>query len=397
MTMHPITNLLKRLQDGEALNEAERAALDQWADAAPENKALVAEISSGLIPVQDILFFKEHEEQLDRSFDKLVTQYMEGSEEIRHRVSPFRNWMRIAAAAAAIMLLAGAAWYFWKPVKVTDHPDDQIAALNIPAGKQGAVLTLSDGSQVVLDSITGGVVAQQGGTSITLQNGLLEYNPEKNGEQPVVFNTMSTPRARQFQMMLPDGTRVWLNAASSIRFPARFTGNSREVAITGEVYFEVAKNDKAPFRVQVSDIATIDVLGTHFNVNAYETTGGISTTLLDGKVKVSGNSIQETMVLKPGQQAVLDQQQIRLLKNVNTDQVMAWKNGVFNFEGITLEDFMKEVGRWYDVEVTVSKGVPQIEFQGEMSRDISLKDLMSSLEKFGVRYRMEGKQLIILP
>lgn len=397
MTMHPITNLLKRLQDGEALNEAERAALDQWAEAAPENKALVAEISSGLIPVQDILFFKEHEEQLDKSFDKLVTQYMEGSEQIRHLVSPFRKWMRIAAAAAAIMLLAGAAWYFWKPVKVTDHPDDQIAALNIPAGKQGAVLTLSDGSQVVLDSITGGVVAQQGGTSITLQNGLLEYNPEKNGEQPVVFNTMSTPRARQFQMMLPDGTRVWLNAASSIRFPARFTGNSREVAITGEVYFEVAKNDKAPFRVKVGNIATIDVLGTHFNVNAYETTGGISTTLLDGKVKVSGNSIQETMVLKPGQQAVLDQQQIRLLKNVNTDQVMAWKNGVFNFEGITLEDFMKEVGRWYDVEVTVSKGVPQIEFQGEMSRDISLKDLMSSLEKFGVRYRMEGKQLIILP
>lgn len=397
MTMHPITNLLKRLQDGEALNEAERAALDQWAEAAPENKALVAEISSGLIPVQDILFFKEHEEQLDKSFDKLVTQYMEGSEQIRHLVSPFRKWMRIAAAAAAIMLLAGGAWYFWKPVKVTDHPDDQIAALNIPAGKQGAVLTLSDGSQVVLDSITGGVVAQQGGTSITLQNGLLEYNPEKNAEQPVVFNTMSTPRARQFQMMLPDGTRVWLNAASSIRFPARFTGNSREVAITGEVYFEVAKNDKAPFRVQVSDIATIDVLGTHFNVNAYETTGGISTTLLDGKVKVSGNSIQETMVLKPGQQAILDQQQIRLLKNVNTDQVMAWKNGVFNFEGITLEDFMKEVGRWYDVEVTVSKGVPQIEFQGEMSRDISLKDLMSSLEKFGVRYRMEGKQLIILP
>ncbi len=185
-------------------------------------------------------------------------------------------------------------------------------------------------------------------------------------------------------------------AASSIRFPARFPGNEREVSITGEVYFEIVKNDKAPFRVQIAGKAVVDVLGTSFNVNAYEPEVQISTTLLEGTVKMSDID-QQAAMLKPGQQAVLGDRQMKLLNKVNTDQVMAWKNGVFNFDGITLESFMKEVGRWYDVEVVISKGTPNIEFQGEMSRDISLKDLTSSLEKFGVHYRMEGKKMIILP
>lgn len=397
MTMYQQTDLLKRLLDGENLNEEENQRLEQWADQAEENRALLTEIRSGWIPSKDILFFHENESRLQQAFGKLVKEYAEAPEILQHRVSPFRKIMKIAVAAAVALLLVGGAWYLWWPDKITKEPQPKpLAVLDIPAGKQGAVLTLDDGSQLVLDSITGGIVASQGGTNITLQNGLLEYDPNKTTTQQILYNTMSTPKARQFQLLLPDGSRAWLNAASSIRFPTRFTGNTREVSITGEVYFEIVKNDKAPFRVQIAGKALVDVLGTSFNVNAYEPDEQISTTLLEGSVKMSNND-QQAAVLKPGQQAVLGDRQIKLLNNVNTDQVMAWKNGVFNFDGITLESFMKEVGRWYDVDVVISKDAPNIEFQGEMSRDISLKDLMSSLEKFGVHYRVEGKKIIILP
>jgi ferric-dicitrate binding protein FerR (iron transport regulator) len=205
-------------------------------------------------------------------------------------------------------------------------------------------------------------------------------------------------------LSLPDGTKVWLNAASSIRFPTAFTSEKREVKVTGEAYFEVTRNAKAPFLLIVNDTAEVQILGTHFNVNAYPDEHLIKTTLFEGSVKVGwlGN---KGVILKPGQQAGMQQgKEIQApgIKVTNLDastqeSVLAWKNGFFNFEGATLAEIMRQVARWYDIDVEFEKGVQNIEFVGEMSRDASFSDFLVALDKSEIHYKLEGRKLTIKP
>lgn len=202
-------------------------------------------------------------------------------------------------------------------------------------------------------------------------------------------------------MQLPDGTRVWLNAASSIRYPIIFTGPERQVQMTGEAYFEVAKSKGQPFKVNVIDRAEVAVLGTHFNINAYKVDGGIDATLLEGAVQVAirGDSLSKhktKVVLTPGQQAQVADK-IHVVPHADTDKIMAWKNGLFNFEGAGLQEVMSQLERWYDIEVLFENGVPDIEFEGKITRDVSLNELLPALKKMGVSYRLEGRTLTILP
>ncbi|MRG47929.1 DUF4974 domain-containing protein [Chitinophaga sp. SYP-B3965] len=293
--------------------------------------------------------------------------------------------------AAAIVFLLGASFYFWSENK----PQSTVASKEnkIEPGKKGAILTLANGEEVVLDTLGNGLITTQNGAKVLLQNGQLAYDPTGNGNMEIVYNTIKTPNGREFQVRLPDGTIVWLNAASSLRYPTLFTGKERKVEITGEAYFEVATDADMPFRVNVNNKVNIEVLGTHFNVNAYDNEHSLNTTLLEGAVRV------QSVVLKPGQQAqVAEGETVKVVNNVNLETVMAWKNGLFNFENKSLEEVMRQLERWYDLEVVYEKGIPDIKFGGEMSRDMDLAGLLKSLEASKVHFRLEeGRKLIVLP
>ncbi|MGN6420687.1 MAG: FecR family protein [Pseudobacter sp.] len=318
-----------------------------------------------------------------------------------HRIHFLRRW----GWAAAVLLLLTAGTYFWRSGLKDKQPDTGIAQskTDIAPGRDGAILTLADGRKVVLDSLGNGTIANENGTEVVLNNGQLLYADNEKGETGVQqYNTMQTPKGRQFNVTLPDGTRVWLNAASSITFPTAFDGNERRVLITGEAYFEVAGNKAKPFFVKIKDKAEVQVLGTSFNVNGYADEPRISTTLLEGSVRMnSNNSLSESSVmLKPGQQAQLENNGSKTLsvKQADIDKVMAWRYGAFNFEGASLQEVMRQLTRWYDIEVVYETGIPDIHFVGEMSRDISLAGVLKALEATNVHFRLENnRRLIVQP
>lgn len=334
----------------------------------------------------------------DKTLLPLLERSLQGDKVHRPvRVLP-RRWLGLAAASVILLLAAGA--YFWMVNKNTPPPNTEAKNTVITPGRQGAILTLANGSQVVLDSLGNGVIAQQNGASLVLTNGQLAYTPAENNSGEMVFNTISTPKGRQFQVTLPDGTQVWLNAASSIRYPTTFSGNERKVEVTGEAYFEVTKNAEMPFRVNVNNKAEIKVLGTHFNVNAYENEKTVATTLLEGHVQVGIFHEHETesghVILQPGEQAqIAGTPGIKVIKNANIDKAIAWKNGLFYFEGASLAEIMRQLERWYDIEVVYENGIPHIEFEGEMTKDVSLSGLLAMLGKTELHFRIEGRKLII--
>jgi ferric-dicitrate binding protein FerR (iron transport regulator) len=231
---------------------------------------------------------------------------------------------------------------------------------------------------------------------VKVQAGRLIYEG-KEGE--AVFNTMSTPRGRQYQLSLPDGSGVWLNAGSSIRFPTVFKDNRREVSITGEVYFEVIKNASSPFLVNMENGTKIEVLGTRFNVNAYNNENSINTTLLDGSVRIITSADKAGVELKPGQQAQVERNtngNVHVLTNIDTEKVTAWKNGSFNFEGSTLEEVLRQIERWYDIKVVYNSSNPGFKFRGGMYRNVNFSDVLQVLKGMGVKYEWDGKTLTIL-
>lgn len=312
-------------------------------------------------------------------------------------------WRRWGWAAAAILLLATGTAFLWMHRQQPVKPDSRrplAITTDIMPGKTGAVLTLSDGRQLVLDTLPEGVVATQNGSRVVLKKGQLVYDMTGQIAAAVAYNTMTTPKGRQFHMLLPDGSGVWLNAASSITYPTVFTGGERQVAITGEAYFEVAKNTTMPFRVKVNKHAEMDVLGTSFNVNAYPEEVSIHTTLLEGAVWVNKNNpAGNGVLLKPGQQARIvpeaNGETVMVYDNVDTDKVIAWKNGLFNFEDASLDEVLRQVGRWYDVEIVYEKGIPRIEFGGKLNRNKTLSAVIQALGDAGVHCRLEGRTLII--
>jgi len=193
---------------------------------------------------------------------------------------------------------------------------------------------------------------------------------------------------------LPDGTQVWLDAASSITYPTVFSGKDRKVSITGQAYFEVVKDKSKPFHVSVNNM-DVEVLGTHFNINAYSDEASINTTLLEGSVKINAGNAN-TIVLRSGQQAQVGNQ-LKVVENANPEQVMAWKNGLFNFEGADIKTVLRQLGRWYDVEIVYKGEIPYRKFGGEVSRQLTLAQVLRLLQKVGISYTIEGKKLIVLP
>lgn len=313
-------------------------------------------------------------------------------------VTPLRRrkpWL--AAAAVALLLLSAGGFWLGREKRqpIAQQPSRQPLVADVLPGGNKAVLTLGDGRTITLDSSGNGVLAQQGNMKIIKQaNGELAYEQAGQGQAEVLFNTMRTPRGGEYRLTLPDGSRVWLNAASSITYPTAFTGESREVSITGEAYFEVAKQAGKPFRVKAGAM-NVEVLGTHFNINAYTEEKTVKTTLLEGAVKIAAAG-KETL-LKPGQQAGLQGNgSLQVKSDVNLDEVVAWKNGLFQFNDADMPAVMRQLENWYDVKVIYEGKVPERSFGGAMQRSLPLTGVLKILEENDVKFRLEGRNLIVM-
>jgi ferric-dicitrate binding protein FerR (iron transport regulator) len=306
-------------------------------------------------------------------------------------------WWKIAAVAAAVVLVAGLGYLmvFKKQGKETELVNTREPHNDVKAPfNNKATIVLSNGQQVLLDSAGNGQLAIQDNVKLLkLENGKIVYEPIP-GETATnkQFNTLQNPRgSKVIDLMLADGSHVWLNTGSSVTYPVAFSNDERKVTVTGEAYFEVAHDASRPFIVKKADME-VTVLGTHFNVNAYDDENSIRVTLLEGAVKVKKGQTSE--MLSPGQQAQINAG-IAVANTVDTEAVIAWKNGYFHFGNTSVAELMKQLARWYDIDIVYMGQVPQREFGGEISRNANLSQVLNILNESNVKCRLEGRKLII--
>ena len=312
-------------------------------------------------------------------------------------------YLRWIAAAAILIAAFGVGFFLFQ--KSTILSNAYLAQKNVVqdvlAGGNRATLTLANGTKLILDSAANGNLTNQENVNIIkVEDGQLAYQTFGN-RTAQAYNTISTPRGGNYQLTLSDGTKVWLNAESSLRFPASFFGNERRVDLIGEAYFEVAKDTAKPFRIRIAQQGEVKVLGTHFNINSYKDESTVNTTLLEGSIEFSVNKFKKTgfkIKLVPGQQAELNKQgELTLHDNIDLEQVVAWKNGSFAFKNADLKTIMRQVMRWYDVEVVYAKNVPERTFTADISRAKNLNAMLKILELSNIHFKLEGKKITVMP
>lgn len=336
----------------------------------------------------------------------------------KKNIKKLNLWKKVAAAVL-ILIIGGAGSYLFIRKNSVSKQMMQAAQIThdiLPGGNK-ATLTLSNGKTIILNKANNGMLASAGNMKvIKVNNGMLAYQQEEAGtnqrskikDQRLEMNTLAVPRGGQYQLTLSDGTKVWLNAASSIRYPVAFTGKERVVEVTGEAYFEVAKNVDMPFIVKTlsplgggREGAVVQVLGTHFNVNAYDDEGIVKVTLLEGLIKVQlENSSRQSAIVHPGEQAQLNKAgAIRLVKDADVNDAVSWKNGFFSFRNDNLEEVLRKLSRWYDVDVVYDPGVNnQQQFSGRIDRDLTLSQVLKGLTLTQAHFKIEAnRKLEILP
>lgn len=380
-----------------ACSPEEAAELFRYFGEAGANRLLLKQLQqqfnqSLLYPYPDM-----PEEQRQRMEERLLRQINPAKP-----IPLYRNKWWQMAAAVALLVICGSI-YLWH-----SHPAAQAPAITtaqpivanpqVVPGTNKAVLTLSDGSTVALDSTGNSMLAMQGSARIRQQGGSLVYDVAGANTSPA-YNTIHTPRGGQYKLVLSDGSRVWLNAASSLRFPAAFAKGERVVQLNGEAYFEINEDAKRPFRVELNNNQSIMVLGTHFNVMAYDDEQAVRTTLLAGKVKVTRDHFSE--LLQPGQQATLNKHKpgIDIAGHVNLEEVMAWKNGMFQFEGNDIHTVMRQISRWYNTNVVFAPRVNEnAHFWGAISRNADISEVLQVLEMTEeVHFKIENGIINVLP
>jgi len=309
------------------------------------------------------------------------------------------QFTRLAAAAAILVFLLMGLYFV-----VYKQNHKQLAVKytkDLLPGSNGAILTLSNGEKIILNNASIGTIEKEGNAVISkTANGEIVYNNDSpvTANGLISYNTMATSNGGQYHLVLSDGTNVWLNAASSIKYPTVFAGNERDVEITGEAYFEVAHNAAKPFKVTGGG-QTVEVLGTHFNINAYTNEPVIKTTLLQGKVTVTDDTKMITLI--PGEQAQVKpgtaDHEIQVLNNVDTDEAMAWKNGLFQFKKASIESIMRQVARWYDVDISYNNNkIPAKTFTGNISRNCNASQFLQILSYTGLHFEITGKKIIVI-
>jgi transmembrane sensor len=410
--------IIKHLQ--ETITADETQTLEQWIAASDDNRAKFTRLTNGETLSEDLMAHGLSDQQIK---DQVYSQLPEVQDALTVIVTPKRNWMRWASVAAAVLVIAFAGIWLLrsKETSTTDGSEQQVpvATTNIPPGGNKATLTLADGTVIDLDKAGNGTIATEGKTKVNKkEDGQLEYQLSKGNKQSAItYNMLATPRGGQYQLLLPDGSKVWLNAASSIKYPTEFAGNERRVEVTGETYFEIARNQNKPFRVTVLPPAggagrggEIEVVGTHFNVNAYGDEQPIVTTLLEGKIKISPVEVVSKQsagvdmknhkpqttnykLLLPGEEAQIgDKADIKVRKNVDTESAVSWMKGFFDFQKASMKTVMLQVSRWYNVDVQYKGAIPAQTFEGNIDRNIPLNELLMLLQQMGpTKFTIEGR------
>lgn len=368
MQKEEIIALWNRYRDGEATNE-DVALLESW--------------------------YLEYEE---------LNRVELGDEEISTRINAVANqlplnlnrktiklWPRLVAAASIALAIGISIWFFSIRNQELLGNVQVVNLKDVAPGKNTATLTLANGDVIALSDMKTGVVINGGTLAYNDQTVIGSAGSDKAGEAL----TASTPRGGQYQIILADGTKVWLNASTSLKFPQSFKGAlNRIVELTGEAYFEVAKDQKHPFFVK-TDKQNIRVLGTHFNVNNYSDEPSIKTTLLEGSIEISSNSVSKILI--PGEQAILTNNNNLKIANADLDQAVAWKNGVFQFYRADVKTVMRTLSRWYNVEVEYQGDIPEHEFTGKIFKRVSASAALNILSELGVKFKIDGQKIIVIP
>lgn len=379
------------------VSEAEKLALTEWRAASPENEERFRRLT-GTEQIREMM--SDYYSTKEKAWAKLLELAPELKPVVRPMSTPIWRTVIAAAVIAAVSAIAIMLLKKSPAPTVATIPATSITT-DIAAGTSKAILTLSNGAQVMLgmpDHKIDQEKTEQNHIATLDEKGIAYATANKKTEPQTLYNTLATPRAGQYQVTLSDGSRVWLNAASSIKYPVAFTGNERRVEITGEVYFEVAKDALRPFRVVVLSAAPalVEVLGTHFNINAYADEPSGTTTLLEGRVKFTTSA---SVILSPGEQAKNNYalNKIAVLKNVDTTGIVAWKNGRTLFKDADIKSIMRMIARWYDVEIDY-EGTPQARsITGGISRNAPLSELLKVLALNNIHFSMEGKTIVVKP
>lgn len=335
----------------------------------------------------DVLSSNIARKQLDKIHDKIDFQ--------EHRQYS-KMWIRRISAAAILLIALSSGIYFFGQENKSLGVAKKESSNDIQPGGDKAMLTLGNGTVVVLSNVNKGVLVNEGNIAISKnKEGQVVYHVTKIAETKpglkVEYNTISTPKSGQYEVVLSDGTKVWLNSVSSIRFPTVFAGNQRKVEITGEVYFEVAKDKSKPFRV-ISAKQTVEVLGTHFNINAYSDEQAVKTTLIEGSVKIFKGV--ESALLKPGQQAET-KKSIDIIDLPNAEAEVSWKSGTFYFKDSGIETVMRQAARWYDLEVKYEGKIPVKQFNGKVPRNVTISKFLEMLDYAGINFKIDGRRITI--
>ncbi|MDH7459880.1 DUF4974 domain-containing protein [Chitinophagaceae bacterium 26-R-25] len=378
--------LLRSLREDISIQE--QILLQEWADADAGHQVLLDELQHPEIIAS---FLKKMDGyNADKAWARL--QASPRKEENRKKVFILYPVRRIAAAI--LLLLAGTATFY----VINQNKTKPVATSytgNVMPGRDGAKLRLSNGNIVTIDSLKDGLIARDENMSIFKEAGKIIYKGNGNNNTPtILYNEIIADKGRKTTAVLPDGSTVWVNAGSSVRYPLQFTGDERLVSMTGEASFSVIHDDRKPFRVQVKDQLVEDI-GTEFNINAYDDEEVIRTTLIEGtaSVTVAGNKV----VLTKGKESVNKNGLLRL-GNGNVEQAIAWRNGLFSFDHADLTTVLRQFTRWYDVEVRYEGNVPDETFTGEMERGMTLADALDNLKRMHVRFRIEeDKRIVVLP
>jgi ferric-dicitrate binding protein FerR (iron transport regulator) len=318
-------------------------------------------------------------------------------EHSKYRIFRFRAWQS-AAAAILILLTAGIYYYQNSPEPVIVKTETPRFRNDVAPGNNKAILTLDDGSKINLDDAKTGILASESNIDIKKTGaGQLEYAAGTQSVKTVKYNILSTPMGGEYQLVLPDGSKVWLNSGSTLRFPTAFIGSERIVELKGEAYFDIAKNPKMPFLVRTNNAMDIKVLGTQFNIMAYDDEKNINTTLIEGSVEVLKGS-GKTM-LKPGQEAILNRGSGNIkVASADLEQAIAWKNGYFIFYNENIESIMRKVSRWYNVDVVYQGNLSNKDFVGTISRNKNVSELLKMLELTGaVHFSIDGRRITVMP
>lgn len=395
--------LAKKWLDG-TLSPDEVMEYNAWYDLAVEEKLIIDSEQGWSEEQLKVRMFQEIKEKLELPSEPAES----GNTQPKHFHLPGVSKKILKIVAIIVFTLV-----FYKGFResrlAVNQPDQRIVFENtkttsdVLPGSDKAILKLADGRTLMVDSLSNGLLAIQGNMNIikTDEGGLLYSSFTENratdpdSDSELLYNTLITPKGAKFQITLSDGSSIWLNAASSLRFPASFSTDQRAVSLDGEAYFEVAKEAGKPFLVHVKEME-VKVKGTHFNINAYEDDGSIHTTLLEGAVDVRmANGTAKSQELQPGNEATVDQSGQIQIGPANLDQAVAWKNDLFQFDRTDLKTLLKEISRWYNIDVELKGPGSKDLFTGTIPRTIKLSTLLSVLDYSNIRFKLNGRKLVV--